>query len=40
MLFDDYKIKRVIFMTEAYLDGLRGIFNNEKPKVLLFNGHV
>ena len=32
LLFDDHKIKRIQFITSAYLDGIRGIFDNEKPR--------
>lgn len=34
LLFDDRKFKRLRFLTEAYQDGLRGYFDNNKPKVL------
>lgn len=36
MLFDDYKLSRVRFVVEAYLDGLKGNFDNEKPKIILY----
>jgi len=35
-LFDDNKLNRVRFVNSAYLDGLRGIFDNEKPKRILY----
>lgn len=35
MLFDDNKLKRIHFATASYLDGLRGVFDNEKPKKIL-----
>ncbi|BAA29510.1 glycosyltransferase family 2 protein [Pyrococcus horikoshii] len=38
ILFDDHKIKRIQFITSAYLDGLRGKFDNEKPKRILYGG--
>lgn len=34
--FDDNKIKRIIFIFNAYIDGLRGNFDNEKPKKILY----
>ncbi len=34
LLFDDYKFKRLRFLTEAYRDGLEGKFDNFKPKLL------
>lgn len=34
ILFDDYKLKRIRFLTEAYQDGLKGKFDNIKPKLL------
>ena len=36
ILFDDHKFRRIIFITSAYLDGLMGIFDNEKPKRILY----
>jgi len=36
LLFDDHKIKRIKFLTNSYLDGLRGNFDNEKPKEILY----
>ena len=38
ILFDDHKFRRIMFVTSAYLDGLRGVFNNEKPKRILYGG--
>ena len=35
VLFDDHKMTRIIFATSSYIDGLRGIFDNEKPKKIL-----
>jgi rhamnopyranosyl-N-acetylglucosaminyl-diphospho-decaprenol beta-1,3/1,4-galactofuranosyltransferase len=37
VLYDDNKFKRIKFMVNAYLDGLRGKFDNNKPKKLLYN---
>jgi len=37
ILFDDNKLKRIKFIINAYLDGLRGEFDNNKPKKLLYN---
>jgi len=36
ILFDDNKWKRIKLTTNAYLDGLKGIFDNEKPKKILY----
>lgn len=36
LLFDDKKFKRIRFLTEAYRDGLKGNFDNIKPKGLLY----
>lgn len=35
-LFNDFKIKRIHFISSAYRDGLQGIFDNEKPKRILY----
>jgi rhamnopyranosyl-N-acetylglucosaminyl-diphospho-decaprenol beta-1,3/1,4-galactofuranosyltransferase len=37
ILFDDNKLKRIKFIINAYLDGLQGKFDNNKPKKLLYN---
>jgi GT2 family glycosyltransferase len=34
--FDDNKIKRISMLIAAYIDGLRGNFDNEKPKKILY----
>lgn len=34
LLFDDRKLKRLRFLTEAYQDGFKGYFDNSKPKLL------
>ncbi len=36
ILFDDHKLRRMLFVTLAYMDGVRGIFDNEKPKRILY----
>ncbi len=36
LLFDDHKMRRIRFMINAYRDGLKGIFDNEKPRTLLY----
>lgn len=38
LLFDDHKFKRMDLVTKAYIAGLKGNFDNEKPKKLLYNG--
>lgn len=38
LLFDrEHKIRRMQFLTAAYLDGLRGVFNNHKPRKILYD---
>jgi GT2 family glycosyltransferase len=37
ILFDNQKVLRIKFTSNAYNDGYRGIFDNKKPKRLLFN---
>lgn len=37
VIFDDNKSKRISFLTSAYNDGLKGNFNNEKPKEILYD---
>jgi GT2 family glycosyltransferase len=39
LLFDDRKFKRLRFLTEAYQDGFKGCFDNNKPK-LLYEGKL
>ena len=36
LLLDDNKLKRILFITEAYRDGLKGNFDNIKPKGILY----
>lgn len=36
LLFDDNKFKRIKFIVNAYIDGLSGKFDNEKPKKILY----
>lgn len=35
MLHDDHKLKRIRFYTAAYWDGWFGVFDNEKPRIIL-----
>ena len=35
ILHDDHKVKRMKFYTAAYLDGWFGVFDNEKPRLIL-----
>lgn len=37
ILFDDYKLKRIYLITSAFSDGLKGYFNNKKPRRILYN---
>ena len=37
ILFDDNKIKRIRFYTNAYKDGINSNFDNNKPKQILYN---
>lgn len=36
LIFDDFKSRRLLFVLNAATDGLGGIFDNEKPKKLLY----
>ena len=36
ILFDDNKLKRIKLIISAYIDGLKGNFDNEKPKRILY----
>jgi hypothetical protein len=36
LLFDDHKIKRIKFYTNAYKDGFKSIFENNKAKEILY----
>ena len=36
ILFDDNKLKRIKLIVSAYIDGLKGDFDNEKPKRILY----
>lgn len=38
--YDDHKLERVCFWNEAFCDGLRGVFDNSKPKNLLNKSNV
>jgi GT2 family glycosyltransferase len=37
ILFADFKLKRASALTKSYRDGLRGIFDNSKPKQILYD---
>lgn len=37
ILFDNEKVMRIKFTSNAYIDGFRGIFDNKKPNKLLYN---
>lgn len=37
ILLDDKKFKRMSFVTSAYIDGLKGNFDNNKPKEILYS---
>lgn len=36
LAYDDNKIKRISFVFHSYVDGIRGNFDNEKPKEILY----
>jgi len=36
ILFEDYKLRRLLFFLSAYIDGFRGVFDNAKPKKILY----
>jgi len=36
LVYDDKKLKRIHFIVNSYIDGLKGIFDNEKPKRILY----
>ena len=36
IIYDNHKLRRIKFITNAYLDGLTGIFDNKKPKKILY----
>jgi len=36
LVYDDKKTKRINFIVSSYIDGLRGNFDNEKPKRILY----
>lgn len=38
ILFDDHKLKRITFFINAYYDGFNSIFDNDKPKKILYGG--
>ncbi len=37
LLLDDNKLKRIKFVTSAYIDGFKGNFDNKKPKEILYS---
>ncbi|RAP45110.1 MAG: hypothetical protein BZ135_06500 [Methanosphaera sp. rholeuAM6] len=37
LIFDDHKIKRIQFYTNSYKDGFKSIFDNDKPKKILYD---
>lgn len=37
ILFDDHKIRRIKFYTNSYRDGLKAIFDNRKPRKILYD---
>ena len=37
ILFDDHKIRRIKFYTNAYMDGFNSTFENNKAKEILYN---
>jgi GT2 family glycosyltransferase len=37
ILFDNNKVKRMVFVFNAFFDGVRGVFDNEKPKKILYS---
>jgi hypothetical protein len=36
LIYDDHKLRRFLLVTFAFLDGWRGIFDNERPKRILY----
>ena len=36
MLYDDNKVRRIMLISSAYIDGLRGNFDNDRPKRILY----
>lgn len=36
ILWDDHKLRRIKLITNSFIDGLRGRFDNEKPKKILY----
>lgn len=36
ILFDDHKLKRIYFYVCAYNEGLKGVFDNDRPKSILY----
>jgi len=40
ILFDDNKYRRIKFVLNAYIDGLKGRFDNKKPKRILYEKYL
>ena len=36
VVYDDHKLKRIKLITSAYLDALNNVFDNKKPKIILY----
>ncbi|MCX7698122.1 MAG: glycosyltransferase family 2 protein [Candidatus Goldbacteria bacterium] len=36
IFYDDHKLRRILFYCNAYFDGVKGIFDNKKPKKILY----
>lgn len=36
LIYDDHKMRRIKFLINAHLDGLRGKFDNKKPRIILY----
>jgi len=36
IIYDDHKYKRIKFFLNAYFDGLKGKFDNRRPKKILY----
>lgn len=39
ILFNDHKMKRIHLLTSSFLDGLKGNFDNKKPKMILYGNN-
>lgn len=38
LIHDDHKLRRLRFVAQQYLDGLLGVFDNDKPRRILYGG--